>query len=426
MIAVLKKIAYYYPFSVLGTLLFVADCLLIGSLMQAANPVNLLATSALSLLLLSLVVLARTLALRLKGLLLTWETHQPLLADDLRSSLTFYLKGLRLWPFFYLHFRLTGSLQVGKKARLWIFEEQPLIPDQDGKATYQIYFPLAGKFKAQGQFILRDLLGLCRIRLREAERRELAILPATFLTKPVTDVVTNQGFEESLRKRVQDEERYFMREYVPGDRLRDINWKATARLAKLITRVTPLTQEKTQAVVVFWRNLCSQGKESLESIVVLNRLKSLLFSFLLQFRQEGRECVFQVYCARDSYLLETEEEIWYFAQALAGMSLEPYFNLNTYDQNLSEFFVFTSTYDTELGFFLNLFPKAKSRVVQVCPVAKVKDQTAITRYRFFDPFRASILPGGFILNRKRNLATSAPLAGPQLSLERDLMSITLW
>jgi uncharacterized protein (DUF58 family) len=62
------------------------------------------------------------------------------------------------------------------------------------------------------------------------EKTQIHILPATT--------------QESLRNiQTSDQEKYFMREYIPGDRLKDINWKSSIKLNELITRISPSSPE---------------------------------------------------------------------------------------------------------------------------------------------------------------------------------------
>ena len=52
------------------------------------------------------------------------------------------------------------------------------------------------------------------------------------------------GYDTTQRAQTADEEKYFMREYMPGDRMKDINWKASSRLDQLNTGLR-ITRQKT-------------------------------------------------------------------------------------------------------------------------------------------------------------------------------------
>jgi len=423
-LAFLKKIEHYYPFSVLGSLAAVAAVWLFVLFIKTSNPLSLAFSSGLAALLAALSVLGRLYAARVKRAVVEWDSSQPLTADSLGASQFVNLEGVSLFPFFNLHFRLTGTLTAGRGAVIRVSEEHALVRPKEGRIPVPLYFPLSGVLRARGSFLFRDILGLTRVNFGREDKREISVLPPGVPASEMKEIVTNQGFEDSIKKRSQDEERYFMREYVPGDRIRDINWQASARLNELITKIAPVTQEQTKTIAVFFRNLKKTAGGSLESIVHLNRLKSLLLSFLRRVKSEGREYVFNVYGATGRFVLETEEDIERFGRQLAGWDYAPAPAQSEYDPNIGEMFVFSTQYDGELPAFLALFTRARITAVQTVSV-NARERGPHARFRLFVPFHAALIPGRFVFVKEPRARIAPPGGFANVTYERDPIEIRL-
>jgi hypothetical protein len=420
----LKKIAYVYPFSTLGSLAAIAGVYLFIVFVNTANPMSLVFSVGFIATLAALTVMGRLYARRARRAVVEWDSSQPLTADSLETGQSVNMEGVSLFPFFNLHFQLTGALKVGRGAYIRVREEHPLIRPKAGRIPVPLYFPLAGVLNAKGRFFFRDILGLTRTNFGREDEREISVLPPGVPSSKVKEIVTNQGFEDSIKKRSQDEERYFMREYVPGDRIRDINWKASARLNELITKIAPVTQEQTKTIAVFFRNLRQAPDATLESVVHLNRLKSLLLSFLRHVKSSAKEYVFQVVGATGRFLLETEEDIERFGVQLAGWDYAPAPSSSEYDPNIGEMFVFTTQYDRDLAAFLALFERAQVTAVQTVSV-NGREREAHALFRLFVPFHASLVPGRFAFAREARARVVPPGPLKNVVYERDPIEIRL-
>jgi hypothetical protein len=420
----LERVIHFYPFSFLGTAVFACGIFLLVFFITSANPLSLIFSAGFLFITILSAVMGRLNALALRTAVIEWDSSLPLVSDSVDCHQIIHMENALAFPFFNLHFCLAGKLKVGRTSSIHIREEHPLIPRKSMKIPYPLYFPLAGILTARGSYVIRDIFGLSRAGFGEYQTRTITVLPPGVPSLALKDIVTNQGFEESIKKRSQDEERYFMREYMPGDRLRDINWKATSRLSKLITKIAPMTQEQTKSVFVFFRNIKESLFESFEAVVHLNRAKSLLLSFLRQVKQAGKEYVFQVITAEDKYVLETEEDIERFSIDLAGLEYEPVAALEDYDRNIGEVFVFTTQYDTGLGHFLALFPRVRATVMQTVTASK-NDKSEHSVFRFFAPFRASLIPGSFIFRKEKRPRIGTWSGHKDIVHERDLIEIRL-
>jgi hypothetical protein len=421
----LRKIVHYYPFSTLGTIAAAAGIYLFIAFIRTANPLSLVFSAGFIVTVTALAVIGRLYAARVARAVVEWDSSQPLVADTLETGQFVNLEGVSLFPFFNLHFRLTGSLKVGRGAFIQVREEHPLIRPKEGRIPVPLFFPLSGILSAKGSFLFRDLLGLTRTHFGRSDSREISVLPPGIGSAKMKEIVTNQGFEDSVKKRSQEEERYFMREYVPGDRIRDINWKASARLNELITKIAPVTQEQTKTIAVFFRNIKPKPGETLTSVAHLNRLKSLLLSFLRHVKRSSREYIFHVIGASGKFILETEDDIERFGLQLAGWDYAPAPSASEYDPNIGEIFVFSTQYDRELASFLALFERARVTAVQTISVTQ-RERAAHSLFRMFVPFHAALLPGRFIFNRESPVRVIPPGAMKNVVYERDLIEIRLW
>jgi len=145
-----------------------------------------------------------------------------------------------------------------------------------------------------------------------------------------------------------------MREYAPGDRFRDINWKTSSRLAFLVTRIAPQAQEKTRILPVAFRCF-GPPKPDLWAIWTLDRCKAWLFQFLWTVRREHPEFILRVTTPLVEEELTTDQETEQFCEEIAGYTYrllveeEKFASLATTPE---EVFVFSTTYDGGLSRFV--------------------------------------------------------------------------
>jgi uncharacterized protein (DUF58 family) len=296
-----------------------------------------------------------TAARRLANLAPGWNVPETLAAGvDSPPHLITGLEG-RVPYFFRLHFKIQGSFKLGPDRRVWISGDSSA--DGNGRCEIRIPFPLSGVFHGRGLCRLRDVFGLFSFSFGEEIHRRIPVVPGPHPEKPLLRIEAFTGTEEKQNRKTADEERYYMREYAPGDRFRDINWKASSRLAQLVTRIAPYTQEKTRTVHVDFRNYGPADGPGLLELWTLDRIKARLLAFLRTLQEEHPEYRFNLRTGSEDREIETLRDLEEFAADIAGLSYSSAAAApSAVDPGdpfaAGELYVFSSAFDLRLPAFL--------------------------------------------------------------------------
>ncbi len=192
-----------------------------------------------------LAVLSRSLRLRRRDALL--RGHRGVAFD-----VELVLENRSWLPALGLVFRdVTGTIDAGGSNRLVV----SLAPRERRVLTYRITARERGEFElGPSQLILRDFFGLAKRRLSSDERCRLIVYPRIDRLPFSPRSGLPQGAIASLNPVHEDLTRYrSIRDYVTGDEMKRINWKASARLGSLATN----EYENTLSVpLVILLNLC--------------------------------------------------------------------------------------------------------------------------------------------------------------------------
>ncbi len=94
-----------------------------------------------------------------------------------------------------------------------------------------------------------DYLGLFCLKVREEQKGEVLVCPVATAPEAIPKPVVTQPVRYQ-KSAIGSNEAYELREYVPGDDLRTVHWKATAKKDELIVR-EPMTEEKAPVVLTF-------------------------------------------------------------------------------------------------------------------------------------------------------------------------------
>jgi hypothetical protein len=406
----LKRFLYYYPLTLTGSLLFLCGIMLLGDALISFNPFSFILGVFALVSLLALGVLGRVQVAGSAELSYEWDSTAALYAGSEEQN-RIHCEGLRLLPFFRLHFSLRGRLYVAEKESFYYMRE--FSGHDPAELRFPLYFPLCGSFKAAGSLRIKDVFGLTRARFTPALPRTLIVRPPLILREDESPTRTMDGLEDTIRKKDTSEERYYQREYMAGDKLRDINWKTSGRIATLITKVSHITQEKTRLLTVFFQNYRKQSQESMESVVHLNVMKGWLLSFIKAVKKTYPDYNFEVITNQDKFTIETVEDIDRFSLALGTIHYHSLSN-NTYLPHPGEVFIFTTPFDTQLPRLIASLAQSKLHIFRTA-VGSGKARNAA--FSLLKPLPSLSFPGLWVLRREKNHVRPVLLDGNTVGIE---------
>jgi len=419
----LERISFHYPLTVSGTVLLALALFLLGRAFAAQNPYGFLLSASALVFLVVVAAAARLQASRLNTSGAEWDSSTPLFARNSSGEHTLLLDGTRAWPFFRVHFILSGVMKIGRNATVYPRRE---VSTRGGHVLrFPLCLPLSGQFDAKARFEIRDVFGLARAGFGERHERRLAVRPALLAERRFPDVEALDGLEEKSKIKQSDIERYFMREYIPGDRIRDINWKASSRISELVTRIAPVTQEKTRVLSVICRPFRGRRVESPVSVAHLNFLKSWMFLFLKSVKKDRPEYQFRITIGDDVMLLETEEDVEAFGVELSGLffrSPPPDRGIDAVAGLSGEAFVFTTPYDDALPVFLRALSGSNVYIFRTTVPSRNDDRRTIRLFSLSDPV---VFSSSWLLNWERGLKNPPVPAEHSRLLEEEPLEVRL-
>ena len=414
-----RRVLHYYPLTLLGTALAGAAVYLLGSAFASGSPHEFLLSVTGFLILLVLAGLGRLQAYRFKLVEFEWDSSAPLAAREYGAQHRLRTRAAKSWLFYRIHLRIAWRLQAGRRAVLRGYREAAT---PGGEAAVALWFPCSGLLRMTGRLTVRDVFGLTRAQIRPPERRTLVVRPGLLAEQATPPVEISTGFDTTQRAQTSDQEQYFMREYIPGDRLKDINWKATSRLGELITRISPITQEQTQELHVVLRRYRRRGGETLTAVLHLDFVKSWLLTFLRVVKQHHPEYVFVVDSGGESHRVDSPDEIERLARRLAELPLTS--ELPAADSaQARELFIFSTVFDEDLPRFVERSGARYVNVFRSIPAAASKaaapDEPAPYRMSVCDTPLPTSAGGGWLLARERRVRVPQAVAGRQPGMREE-------
>jgi uncharacterized protein (DUF58 family) len=289
---------------------------------------------------------------------------------------------------------------VGRNA--WLRVSQELSTAGDEVVTLPISIPLAGVFDAEGLLSIGDIFGLTRSRFGSPIQRRLSVEPAVFPEEIAIRVEAAEKTEEKQSQFNSDEDKYYMREYSPGDRFRDINWKTSSRLHQLFTKIAPVALEQTKVIAVEFRNYRDSVPETLASVNHLSYLKSWLVSFIRTVREQNPDFRFQIVTGRGIKKVNSKEDLSQFSEELAGMMFQGDPGVVNTLAETDEIFIFTTPYDKLLPVLLPQYPQRTINVIRTLTDGWTGG-TARRQLPLFRPSENLDLPGLWALRREKKL-----------------------
>jgi len=378
-----------------GAVLVIALVILVRSLL-ARNSYEILLSSFTLLLMLFLAVFGAWKSRKLKSLEALWKTPYPMTAASGEETEVSGLQA-RIPLFFRLHFIVRGRFFLSGSTSGCRVSSVASVPRGEQTAKLPLDFPMSGVFHGRGFCRLVDIFGLYSFSCGIPQSRTVNVRSAPCFGKEL-HINAQSGAEDRRNKTTTDEERYYMREYTPGDRFRDINWKSSEKIDTLITRISPDNQEKVSRIDVYFRNYGPVEKPSLEALWLLDRAKARLSYFLRSLKEQQSSYIFRVRTAScpngqaDTWEIEDEEDLDAFLEELAALSFSQPLNETAAvlaESSAGELYVFSTSCDAGLpGFLL----ASSSRPVSLFLVQKgAAAELETLRIRDF-PTKGCILP----------------------------------
>ena len=353
-------VSRYYPFTVVGTLVFgigvvfVARGTLVGDVYRMTLGVLAVAAPVV------LGVLARVQSGRFTDIDVSWDTSRDTVAtmtDPRRwGHMNVGVSGISPWFFYRLHARVSGTVAVGTRARLHFYEDIAVAESRTLRVPLAI--PLPGTARLTGRLQVGDVFGLSRANLGDPTRLSTPVPPGMPRAPQLIQSVATSGEEESTRTRSPEEERYYMREYIPGDRFRDINWKASSRIRELFTRISPETQEQSRTITIYLRHFADSSRPTLEAIAHGAYIRGWVIAFMRTLMSQEPGISFRVVTARGTTPCVDEDAVDTFAWSIADLGLEPEPPMLEIDRAAAHAVVFTTPLDRTLDAFAARLPKA--------------------------------------------------------------------
>lgn len=334
------------------------------------------AAALLTLLVLSTVAIL--LSLRLRFTILNWNARNLNARTETEHHISVSSASL---PFFRLHFRIRGRFDCGLKSPLFVSSEGSA--DSGGSIHVPLYFPLCGILHAQGALFIRDLLGFVRVRLRDEPPRDIVVKPPLFSVPEALRVDVTSSPEPSRKQQTSDEDKYYMREYVPGDRMKDINWKASFRLNELITRVSPVSPEPSRLLRLELRPY-STHRPSPVSLMHLNYAKSWLLSFLTAVQARYPQYRFHVTAGSHQQFVEDPKDLDELGRIISGIHFQPE---QRQAQVNDELFIFTTVFDTAAPAYAASRSNAKTHLFRTA-----SGQKDVRTVHLFHPLPGTAVP----------------------------------
>ena len=424
----LRNVRRYYPFTIAGTILFAGSLYLLGRSFALGNPYAFLLSAAALILEIVLISTGTLLARRAKSATFTWDSSEPLYAQTASQGHRLSIRNLRLLPFYRLHLLLRGPIHVGRSATLNVVRE--VSSHGEAEVKIPLLLPLSGIFHARLVLKIKDMFGLTSSHVNIENDRAITIRPPLLSKKDSPRIQAQSGQENQSRMKSADVERYFMREYIPGDRERDINWKASSRFQEIFTRISPVTQERTQLITVHFRPFSPYADDSLRAIAFLDRCKSWMLFFLRSVKTQHPEYEFRVIIGGDVVEIEEDGDIEQFVDDVSGMHLRSDSGGMFHDAGElggGATFIFTTAYDSSLGEVLSSLPGETVHIFRVVlPEAKESENGDLpVRFRLFDDGNSPLLAGSWILRRDKKMRNIALHGGGDIKVEDDPLEVHL-
>ena len=153
--------------------------------------------------------------------------------------------------------------------------------DRNGIIKFSYMFNSPGTLDVNRECFLEDIFGLIRIPCSEIENTVVRIVPGP----PEKAYRNSRDSMSSLVKNKKpdenDYEKILMREYMRGDRSRDINWKASSKSNTIYTRIAPGNDNEIKKINIVYAADPELFKNDIYSGFLIHRFFREYFRFFI-------------------------------------------------------------------------------------------------------------------------------------------------
>jgi len=241
----LRAIGRFYPLTFFGTLTLLGSVALLSSSLSDSSRVGIVLSSlGLAVVLLSVAISLVQVQVARSGDF-AWSATGSLRAGNDDDAFLLRYSG-ELFPFMRFHVSLAGTLRVAGETAYRVHAKGCVPAGLEER--FGLSVPCGGALSLSGRFMVGDILGIARAEVRDAGRMEAPVLPPDSADLGLSLDRTSMEDDDRAARKAAGFERVLVREYVPGDLVRDINWKALARIGSLITRIPPESPRESPTV----------------------------------------------------------------------------------------------------------------------------------------------------------------------------------
>ena len=421
---VFSRFFYYYPFTFSGTALFLFSVYLLGAGYGQRNYITLfLSVIALGFLTV-LYILGRIQVFRFRDKNLTWKVPPYIYAGSESRDLLLYGDSGKTFLFYRIHISLIIRQKIDNRAFFRLYKEE--IFTGEGEAVFPLSMTVCGQAELKGQCRIGDIFGLTRNRFGKTVLHKLGVLPSMLRDKG-RKISIEGGSETKSRQKDSDEEKYYMRDYIPGDRLRDINWKASSRSSDLFTRISPVSQEKSRTLFIDFRHYSGTGPADQDTgssktrIYHLDYIKRWLFTFLWRTKRADPSFRFDIITGKGRTVLQEEDDLIKLAYQMGGLFYQKDPGFFHQPGETEEIYIFTTPYDLSFPRVLTEYAGLSLHLFRTSFPGAGGEQEDIRILQAGHP----MLPGPWFFTREKKKGGRFPgiSAGPGITIEEQQIRV---
>ena len=167
--------------------------------------------------------------------------------------------------------------------------------DRNGLIEYSFNFSSPGLLELGTEYFIEDVFGIFRIPCAERETNSVRIVPGLPDNASVDTKDSLSSFVKNKKPDDNDYEKILMREYMRGDRSRDINWKASSKSNTLYTRIAPGNDTEIKKINIVYVSDPDLFKDSIYSSFLIYRCFREYFRFFIHSLNSMESYKFSVY-----------------------------------------------------------------------------------------------------------------------------------